>query len=89
MRVNTLFAQDEQIVDIDNTDADPFISKDRSGCNDFECHFDTATDEHDVGVVTIIGRESGPNGSSGDAVSLGLRVSQSICMANQTLPLQA
>lgn len=65
-------AENKEVVDIDDPDPETFLAEDGRGGDDFECHFDTAADEHDVRVDTVVGRVPGPNGRAGDAVTFRL-----------------
>jgi len=75
MRMLTSLTEDEKIVDVDDSDSDTGVSEDSSCCNSLECDFDTTSNKDDIGVETAFGRESLPDGCTGDTVLLGLHVS--------------
>lgn len=72
VRVLPALAEDEQVVDIDDTNADALVLKDGRRGDDFERDLDTTSDEDDVRVLAAVGGEARPYGSAGNAVSLGL-----------------
>ena len=75
MRMLTSLTEDEEIVNVDDSDSDTGVSEDSSCCNSLESDFNTTTDEDDIGVETAFSRESLPDGCTGDTVLLGLHVS--------------
>ena len=75
MGMLTGLTKDEEIVDIDDSDSDTGISEDGSCCDSFESDFNTTSNKDDIGVEPVFGRESLPNGCTGDTMLLGLHVS--------------
>jgi hypothetical protein len=68
MRVVTALTEDEQVVDIDNSNAQTGVSEKGGSSHNFESDLDTTADEHDVGIDTVLRRESLPDGGTSDAV---------------------
>jgi hypothetical protein len=75
MRMLTSLTEDEEIVNVDDSDSDARVSEDGSCCDDLESDFDTTSNKDDIGVETAFGRESLPDGCTGDTVLLGLYIS--------------
>ena len=71
VRVDTSLAENEQVVNVDDSDTQTLVAKDGCRSDDFKCDLHTATDEDDIGVHAVISRESRPNRCTCDAVSLG------------------
>jgi len=72
VRVKTFFAKDEKVIDVDDSNSNTFVSQDGGSGNDFVSDLDSDTDKDNIGVLTAVGRESGPNGSTGNTVTVGL-----------------
>lgn len=66
------FAEDKEVVDVDNPDAEAFLSQDGRGSDHLEGDLDTATHEHNIGVDPVVGRVAGPDRGACDAMPLGL-----------------
>ena len=73
--VLTRLAENEEIVDVDDSDSDTCISENGSGCDGLKGDFDTTSDENNIGVETLVGGESFPDGCTSNAVLLGLSLS--------------
>lgn len=74
VRVQSRFTQDEEVADVDHSDAKPGISQEGSSGNRFESDFNTAPNEHDVRVDSVVGRESLPDRGAGNTVLLSLDI---------------
>jgi hypothetical protein len=61
VRVDTSLAEDEQVVNINNSDTQTLVAENGGRSDDFEGDLHTASDEDDIGVHAVIGRESSPN----------------------------
>ena len=75
MRMLTSLTEDEEIVNVDDSDSDTGVSENGSCCDSLESDFNTTSNKDDIGVETAFGRESLPDGCTGDTVFLGLHVS--------------
>jgi hypothetical protein len=72
MRVPAGLAEYEEIVQVDDSDADPFIPENRSGSKYLKCYFNSASNKHNIRVDTAVGGEALPDGRAGDGMLLGL-----------------
>jgi hypothetical protein len=75
MGVLARLAENEQVVDVDDSDSDTSVSEQGSGGDSLESDFNTTSDKYDIGVDTTFGGESLPDGGTSDTVLLGLMVS--------------
>jgi hypothetical protein len=73
MRMLTSLTKNEEIINIDNSNSDTGVSENGSSGNGLESDFNTTSNKDDIGVETALGRESLPDGCTGDTVLLGLR----------------
>lgn len=86
MRVLSALPEDEQVVDVDNSHSEPLVLEDGRRGDDLEGDLDTAADKNNVRILAAVGRESLPDGSTGDTVSLGLVNVQPA--ANEQAPIE-
>ena len=86
MGMLTRLAKNQEIVNVDDSDSNTGISEKGSGGDCLEGHFDTTSDEDYIGVKTIFGRESFPDGCTCNAVFLGLRIQISVEFFLHSLP---
>lgn len=75
MRMLTSLPEDEEVIDVDDSDSDTNVSEDGSRGDGLESNLDTTSNKDDIGVETLFSRESLPDGCTGDAMLLGLLVS--------------
>jgi hypothetical protein len=89
MGVLARLAENEQVVDVDDSDSDTSVSEQGSGSNGLESDFNTTSDKYDIGVDTTFGGESLPDGGTSDTVLFSLMVSWATSLAREgDLPLQ-
>jgi hypothetical protein len=72
VRVETFLTEDEEVVHVDNSNSYSFVAQDSRGGNNFVSDLDSDTDKDDIGVLTTVSGESGPDGSTGNAVTVSL-----------------
>lgn len=72
MGMLTSLTQNEQVVDVDDSDSDTLVSQESSSGDSLESDFDTTTNKDDIGVEAFVSGESLPDGRSGDTVPLSL-----------------
>jgi hypothetical protein len=75
MRMLTSLTKDKEIVNVDDSDSDTGVSENGSCGDSLESDFNTTSNKDDIGVETAFGRESLPDGCTGDTVLLGLIIS--------------
>jgi len=51
----TSLTENEEIVNVDDSDSDTCVSENGSCCDDLESDFDTTSDKDDIGVETAFG----------------------------------
>jgi hypothetical protein len=84
MRVAAALAQDEQVIHVDDPDADTLVAQNGCSRKYFESHFDAASDEHNVRVQTLVRREAISHRGTCNAVLLGLREGVSVILTGET-----
>jgi hypothetical protein len=68
-------SEDQQIINVDDSDSDTCVSEQSGGGNSLESDFDTTSNKDNIGVESFISRESLPDGRASDTVLFGLYVS--------------
>ena len=68
MRVTADLSEDQEVNNVDDTNANALVTEDGGGSDDLVGDFDTTTNENDVRVHPAFGRILFPNGSTSDAV---------------------
>jgi len=74
VRMLTSLAENEEVIDINDSYSNTSVSENGSCCDSLESDFNTTSNQDDIGIETIFRRETLPYGCSGDTVlfSLGL-----------------